>query len=214
MAATVASYWNAFLFIMKSTYCNLNTHGHSLQTFNIWYLNFNCSSSFCLCKLLPMPVAQMFTVSFSSLVISERMVWSCLWSFVKSPPGYDIIRREDFPFCIKESRSFDGSRHHNSPNLYQTMKSVFTGPALSAFSSTIFSDRLAQRSEEGNVFTGICLSTEGVGCLVGGIWLVGWVSSLRGVSGLLVWGGWVFGLRGVSGQRGSQTPQDGYCCGR
>ena len=72
-----------------------------------------------------------------------------------------------------------------------------------------------QRSCEGYVFTGVCLSTGG-GFLVGGSWsrgcLVGGGACSRGVcsQGVCSQGGWL-----VSQHALRQTPpgRDGYCCG-
>ena len=72
-----------------------------------------------------------------------------------------------------------------------------------------------QRSCEGYVFTGVCLSTGGGGLLLGGAW--SWGSLVPGgsaqggclVRGCLVQGGWY-----PSMHWGRSPRRDGYCCGR
>ena len=75
-----------------------------------------------------------------------------------------------------------------------------------------------QRSCEGYVFTGVCLSTGGCvhvpggvsfgGCMVWGCMVLGvWSQGGCMVPG----GGWLSGSRGVSGR---PPGRDGYCCGR
>ena len=109
-------------------------------------------------------------------------------------------------------------------NKYQRKFSVFcTSPSLSVkkqygciiivISSNVDFCRLQTKLGQGNMFTGVCLSTEGEGVPgPGGVPAPGGVPGPGGVPPqvvCLLWGGCL-----LPGRCPVETPRDGHCCGR